>query len=55
MAGWFERAFPNPAFAGPARPAVLAGYGREHGRRGMCSGMMDFEKPVAYGGAVAAI
>ena len=55
VAGWFERAFPNPAFAGPARPAVLAGYGREHGRRGMCSGMMDFEKPVAYGGAVAAI
>ena len=35
MAGWFERAFPNPAFAGPARPAVLAGYGREHGRRGV--------------------
>ena len=35
MAGWFGRAFPNPAFAGPARPAVLAGYGREHGRRGV--------------------
>lgn len=35
MAGWFERAFPNPAFAGPARPAVLAGYGQEHGRRGV--------------------
>lgn len=34
MAGWFERAFPNPAFAGVARSAVFAGYGREHGRSG---------------------